>query len=181
MESGRRESGDRPRISHRPQTIASFALNTARYGLPQDYYRTYLERLSKITAEEVQAAAQKYLLPENAHLVVVGSQDDVAEKLKTFGPVNYYDNYGNPIKAPSAAPNPEGISAEQVIDKYIQAIGGKEKLMAIKDESMSMEASAQGMTLEMVSLKKDPGKVKVSVTVMGNEVQSHFHNAKVWS
>lgn len=162
----------------RPQTIARFALNTARYGLPQDYYRTYLERLSKITAEEVQAAAKKYLLPENAHIVVVGSQDDVAEKLKTFGPVNYYDNYGNPIKAPSAAPNPEGISAEQVIDKYIQAIGGKEKLMAIKDESMSMEASAQGMTLEMVSLKKDPGKVKISVTVMGNEVQSQVFDGK---
>lgn len=161
----------------RPQTIASYALNTARYGLPKDYYNTYLERLSKITPEQIQAAAQKYLLPSNAHIVVVGSQDDVVDKLKAFGTVNYYDTDGNPVKAP-AAPAAGGISAEQVIDKYIQAIGGKEKLMTIKDESMSMEASAQGMTLEMTSLKKDPGKVKISVTVMGNEVQSQVFDGK---
>lgn len=161
----------------RPQTIATYALNTARYGLPKDYYNTYLERLSKITAEQIQAAAQKYLLPGNAHIVVVGSQDDVADKLKAFGTVNYYDTDGNPVKAP-AAPAVGGMSAEQVIDKYIQAIGGKEKLMAIKDETLSMEASAQGITLEMVSMKKDPGKVKVSVKAMGNEVQSQVFDGK---
>jgi hypothetical protein len=161
----------------RPQTIATYALNTARYGLPKDYYNTYLERLSKITPEQIQAAAQKYLLPTNAHIVVVGSQDDVADKLKAFGTVNYFDTDGNPVKAP-AAPAVGGISAEQVIEKYIQAIGGKEKLMAIKDESLSMEASVQGMTLEMVSLKKDPGKVKISVTAMGNEVQSQVFDGK---
>lgn len=161
----------------RPQTIASYALNTARYGLPKDYYNTYLERLSKITAEQIQAAAQKYLLPANAHIVVVGSQDDVVDKLKAFGTVNYFDTDGNPVKAP-AAPAAGGISAEQVIDKYIQAIGGKEKLMAIKDETLSMEASVQGMTLEMVSMKKDPGKVKISVTAMGNEVQSQVFDGK---
>ncbi len=161
----------------RPQTIASYALNTARYGLPKDYYSTYLERLSKITAEQIQAAAQKYLLPENAHIVVVGSQDDVVDKLKAFGTVNYFDTDGNPVKAP-AAPAVGGMSAEQVIDKYIQAIGGKEKLMAIKDETLSMEASAQGITLEMVSMKKDPGKVKVSVKAMGNEVQSQVFDGK---
>ena len=161
----------------RPQTIATYALNTARYGLPKDYYNTYLERLSKITAEQIQTAAQKYLLPENAHIVVVGSQDDVVDKLKAFGTVNYYDTDGNPVKAPAAL-TVGGMSAEQVIDKYIQAIGGKEKLMAIKDESMSMEASVQGMTLEMVSMKKDPGKVKISVTAMGNEVQSQVFDGK---
>lgn len=155
----------------RPQTIARYALNTARYGLPKDYYNTYLERLSKITAEQIQAAAQKYLLPENAHIVVVGSQDDVAEKLKAFGPMNYYDADGNPVKAP-AAPAVGGITAEQVIDKYIQAIGGKDKLASIKDETLIMEASVQGMTLEMASMKKDPNKVKVVVSAMGNEMQS---------
>jgi len=155
----------------RPQTIARYALNTARYALPKDYYNTYLERLSKITAEQIQAAAQKYLLPENAHIVVVGSQDDVAEKLKAFGPMNYYDADGNPVKAP-AAPAVGGITAEQVIDKYIQAIGGKDKLASIKDETLIMEATVQGMTLEMASMKKDPNKVKVVVTAMGNEMQS---------
>lgn len=155
----------------RPQTIASYALNISRYGLPKDYYNTYLERLSKITAEQIQAAAQKYLLPENAHIVVVGSQDDVAEKLKAFGSMNYYDADGNPVKAP-AAPAVGGITAEQVIDKYIQAIGGKDKLASIKDETLVMEATVQGMTLEMASMKKDPNKVKVVVTAMGNEMQS---------
>jgi zinc protease len=169
-------AGTFARRLERPQTIAGYALNTVRYGLPKDYYATYLERLSKITAEDVQAAAQKYLLPENAHIVVVGSQDDVLEKLKPFGAINYYDTYGNPVKAP-VAPAANGISAEQVIDKYLQALGGKEKLAVIKDETIKMEASVQGMTLERVSLKKE-GKSNESVSVGGNVVQASVFDGK---
>jgi predicted Zn-dependent peptidase len=170
-------AGNFSRGLERPQTIAQYALNIARYGLPKDYYVTYLERLSKITAEQIQAAAQKYLLPQNAHIVVVGSQDEVADKLKVFGPLNYFDTDGNPVKAPEA-PAAGGITAEQVIDKYIQAIGGKDKLMSIQDEAITMQASVQGATLEVISLKKAPNKLNVSTIVMGNEMMSQKYDGQ---
>ncbi|MBK9490926.1 MAG: hypothetical protein IPO07_20655 [Haliscomenobacter sp.] len=65
-----------------------------------------------------------------------------------------------------------------MIDKYVQAIGGKEKLMTIKDEAVTMEATVQGMPLEMVSLKKEPGKLSISVSVGGNVMQSTVYDGK---
>jgi len=42
-----------------PQTIARFALNIQRYGLPKDYYQTYLQKIESITIKDVQAMAKK--------------------------------------------------------------------------------------------------------------------------
>ena len=76
------------RSLERPQTVARFALNTARYSLPPDYYATYLENLQAVTAEDVMRVASKYLKPNNAHIVVVGNKEEVANKLKVFSANN---------------------------------------------------------------------------------------------
>jgi predicted Zn-dependent peptidase len=34
--------------------------------MPKDYYKNYLKNLSAVTADDVMAAAQKYIRPENA-------------------------------------------------------------------------------------------------------------------
>ncbi|HLF64688.1 MAG TPA: pitrilysin family protein [Saprospiraceae bacterium] len=123
-----------------PQTIAGFALNTFRYGLPQDYYVTYLEQLDKVTKADVLAMAAKYIRPENAHIVVVGNQDAVSEKLAVFdqedGKVDYYDIYGNKKAAPSTSA--VNVNGQDVIMGYLEAIGGEEKLRSIT--SMKIEA-----------------------------------------
>ena len=49
------------RSLERPQTVANFALNIARYDLPADYYEKYLERLAAVTAEDVMRVSKKYL------------------------------------------------------------------------------------------------------------------------
>ncbi|MEM8907997.1 MAG: pitrilysin family protein, partial [Bacteroidota bacterium] len=89
-------AGNFARSLERPETVARFALNTARYNLPADYYATYLEKLSQVNLQDVQAMAQKYVKPANAHVVVVGNKDDVADKLSGFasnGKVDFYDHY----------------------------------------------------------------------------------------
>ncbi|MDC0313995.1 insulinase family protein, partial [Flavobacteriales bacterium] len=53
------------------QTIARFALNIERYGLPADYYQTYLSRLQNVQFADVEAAAKKYIHPENCIILVV--------------------------------------------------------------------------------------------------------------
>ena len=43
-----------------PSTLARFALNIDKYGLPVDYYETYMERLAAVTVNDVKEMAKKY-------------------------------------------------------------------------------------------------------------------------
>lgn len=156
-----------------PETVASFALNTFRYGLPKDYYATYLEQLAKVTKADVLAMAKKYISLENAHIVVVGNQDAVSEKLSVFdkedGAVGYYDIYGNKKAAPSSAS--VNVSGQDVINAYLKAIGGEQKLKSVK--SMSTEASmpVQGMGDMTVSIQQmAPGKLAFTMGMTGMTV-----------
>ena len=146
------------------QTVARFALNTARYNLPADYYATYLEKLQAVTAEDVMTMAKKYLRPENAHIVIVGNKDEVASKLKKFskdGKINYYDAFGNSVADVEAIP--AGITSTMVIDNYLKAIGGKEKLSTITAKDATMSSSMQGMPLEIRVATKNSDKLLMTV------------------
>ena len=155
-----------------PQTVASFALNTARHGLSADYYATYLEKLNALTADDILAMGKKYITPDNAHILVVGSKSEVAESLTEFdgdGQIDFYDAFGTKLIIEESAAT-ANMTLDQVLDKYFTAIGGKEKLMAVKDLSMTLEADVMGQKVTTSIVQKDPGKVYQSnVSPMGKQ------------
>ncbi|MGH8853316.1 MAG: insulinase family protein, partial [Telluria sp.] len=55
------------------------------YGLPADYYARLPAQLSAVTAAQVQAAARKYLLPEQMKVIAVGDQRRILPQLQTLG------------------------------------------------------------------------------------------------
>lgn len=166
-------TGSFARQLEQPGTIAQFALNIARFGLPEDYYATYLEKLNSVTAEDIMAMAKKYITPDKATILVVGNKNDVAEKLTRFaanGKIDYYDYYGNKVETGSVA-IPTDLTAQQVVDNYVKAIGGKEKLMQVQDVTMTMKTSLQGMSFESVMQQKATGKLALSVVMNGMTMQ----------
>lgn len=146
-----------------PSRIAQYAINIERYKMPKDYYQNYLKNLAAVTPEDVQAIAQKYIKPENANIVVVGSKKDVAPKLAKFGPVSYYDNYGRPIQETVKAAVPAGLSADDVLKNYIKAIGGREAIEKVKDIKTVASSQIQGIDLTITEVKKMPNKMKAVV------------------
>lgn len=147
-----------------PNTIANFAINIERYGLAKDYYVNYLKRLSEVSPEDVQEMAKKYIKPENCWVIVVGNRDEIKEKLSSFaknGKVELFDIYGNPVSDMKAAP--AGVSAQTVISNYINAIGGEKNIAKIKDISIVMNATIQGMGIEMKSYQKTPNKYMMQI------------------
>ncbi|RFS13390.1 hypothetical protein [Emticicia sp. C21] len=63
-------------------------------------------------------------------------------------------------------------TAEEVINNYVTAIGGKDAIAKIKDLSMTFTGEAQGANLEILIQKKSPNKFLQSVSVTGmGEVQ----------
>ncbi len=160
-------SGSFGRSLESPSTIATFAINTERYDLPEDFYATYLQRLNAITVDDVNDAAKKFLKPENMHITAVGNAGEIEEKMAQFGEVKYYNNMGDPSKEIQMAD--ADMTAEKVIDIYLQAIGGEEKAKAIKTAKIESSAEVQGMKLTMVFAFDEPeGAYNQKVMMMGN-------------
>jgi len=140
-------AGEFARALENPSTLASFAMNTIRFNLPRDYYSTYLERLEKITREEVQQMARKYLSPGKCIILVVGNKQETGQKLARFsgtGAVSCYDRYGNPL-SPVPMAVAEGITAKYVIDQYIQALGGRQALRGIRQITSRAAGKVEAM------------------------------------
>jgi outer membrane lipoprotein-sorting protein len=77
---------------------------------------------------------------------------------------------GNKVTPGTKKAAPAGLTADQVIDKYLKTIGGREKLGQVKDLTMKMSASVQGMALEVVQQRKAPNKAKMIMQAQGMEV-----------
>ena len=167
--------GSFARSMESPQTVANRVLNIERYGLPSDYYETYLAKVNAVTAEDIQRVARKYIHPDNANVVVVGSKDE-AVKLARFASseeVEYFDVYGNPKEMNETA-LPEGLTGGDVIDRYLAAIGGKETLMGVENIVMKMQLEG-GPPVEMAMTKMD-GKMLMEVSMSGMVLQKQVIN-----
>jgi len=68
-------------------------------------------------------------------------------------------------------PIPEGMTAATVIDKYVEAIGGKDKVMAVKTIMMVSNATIQGTPIVMTDKIAAPNKSSKEISAMGNVMQ----------
>lgn len=76
-----------------------------------------------------------------------------------------------------AVANMSAQTAKQVIDNYVTALGGKQKLEAVKTLSMKNTISVMGMDMEGKTLKKG-NKFKSTQTMMGQEMSQVFDGEK---
>ena len=68
------------------------------YKFPVDYWDKYTDRVAAVTPAHVQAVARKYLDPKRLQIVAVGDAARIAETLRTFGPLEAFDDEGKPVK-----------------------------------------------------------------------------------
>ena len=162
----------------KPATAANYALNIALYNLPEDFYANYIKNINSVTVDDVQNAAIKYFRGDKARIMVTGKGIDVLKNLeKTDYVINYFDTEGNPTEKPEMTlPIPEGMTAETVINKYIVAIGGEEKVMAVKTTITIANATIQGTPLVMTMKAAAPNKSSQEISVMGNTMQKTIFN-----
>jgi len=147
----------------RPQTIANYSLNIKLNDLPEDFYETYLEKINAVTAEDVKRVANKYFKIANTRIIVVGKGSDVVESLENLGgfPINYFDKYANPVAKPVFNKAiPDGMTALDVTNNYIDAIGGKEKLLSINTLVTNSSVTLPGAPFkpDAISKKMMPNK-----------------------
>jgi zinc protease len=69
------------------------------FGLPDDYYDHYLEKIAAVTREEVLEAARRHLDPERIAVVAVGPAEILEPQFEGLGPVTVWSPEGEPRAA----------------------------------------------------------------------------------
>ena len=164
-----------------PSTIAGFARNIITQNLPEDYYNSFLENINDVTKKDVQNAAQKYFSPNKTRIFITGIGSEILEKVEGIEfngnklTVRYFDQYGSETSRPDYSVS-EDITAESVISKYIESIGGAEKLNSISSIEVKATANIQGTVLEMYSLKNDQNQSLMEMSAMGMTIARTVFN-----
>ena len=167
----------------KPSTIAGYALNKETQGLPEDFYENYIKNINAVTAEDIKNAANKYFLADKTRVVIVGKAADVLPGLEAMSkreklPIFYFDKYGNPTEKPEVKkPIPAGVTAQSVLNNYINAIGGEKAVKNVKTLAILSSGTVQGTPLELV-VKTAPKKLGVEMKAMGMVMMKQVVNEK---
>ena len=82
-----------------PQTLLQNIITQKLYNLPADYWDTYPQKVSAITAADVENVAKKYIDMGHLQVVAVGDAAKAREVLSKYGKVEVYDAEGKPVTA----------------------------------------------------------------------------------
>jgi predicted Zn-dependent peptidase len=80
-----------------PQALLQNIITQKLYNLPADYWDTYPQKVSAITADDVQRVAQKYIDMKRLQVVAVGDASKTREVLSKYGTVQLLDADGKPV------------------------------------------------------------------------------------
>ena len=179
------KNGSFARSLERPQTIARFAYNIQKYGMPNDYYKTYLKQLNDITTEDLKKISQTYLKPNNFNIIVVGNES-VLDKIAAFdsdGNVVKLDEFGD-VKMDK---KPSDLSLDALLTQIVLNTTGTSNLEAAKKKISKVKTLVQksSMTTEQipfplqnVSIYTNKGIKAEKVEVQGNVAQKQYFNGK---
>jgi predicted Zn-dependent peptidase len=70
-----------------PAQVLARWIQQREYGLPDDYWDIYTDKIMAITADDVARVAKKYVPYDNVQIVAVGDGGRIRDLLKKFGPV----------------------------------------------------------------------------------------------
>jgi zinc protease len=145
------------------------------YGYPADFLERYQKGVEKVTAEDVNRVARKYLQKDKFAVLVVGKSEGFDKPLSAFGPVKALDitippaNTNAASSASSSGSNPQGSA---LLAKVIEAAGGPEKLNSVKTVrvKVTLTLKAQGVSLDAEETEVLPDKVYNRMTTPGGDM-----------
>jgi zinc protease len=136
------------------------------YHYPPDFLERYRASVEGVTANEVVRVARKYIHPDQQSTLIVGNAAEFEKTLSVLGPVSDLDitiptapKGAAPAQAGPAQSNPEG---KALIAKFVDALGGLDKLRPIKSYRQSVtlvQQSPQGpVSIEVEDTRIPPDR-----------------------
>ncbi len=149
-----------------PARTAQYAVNILINNLPKDFYKTYLQKINSVTLDQIKQVSKTYLSEHNSRIVIVGNAAKIIPKLMRLGyPIKKYNRYADPVaekpldvNAGETAKTTNNISAYEIIEGYLKAVGGKEEIKKINSVSAAISMDIMGRSFTGVYKRMNPDK-----------------------
>lgn len=161
------------------ETVANFALRKLINDLPEDFYKNYLKSIEKVTIEDVKAAAQKYILPNNTRILISGKASEFIPELEKLGyPISYFNKEAEPASKPVEKKIAADVTVASIAAKYIDAIGGKTAVEKVNSITMQATMMMQGMEMKVKNIVANGAKSFTDVSMMGQSMNKIVFDGK---
>jgi zinc protease len=149
-----------------PAKTAEYAVNILINSLPKDFYSTYLQKINAVTLDDIKRVSKIYFSESNSRIVIAGNASKIIPKLMRLGyPVKKYDRFAEPVpdkpvevNANETSKTTDNISAYEIIESYLKAVGGKEEIKKVNTLSASISLEMMGRSFEGVDKRMNPNK-----------------------
>ena len=92
--------------------VAGAVATSRLYGLPEDYVQTYRVKLGAVSADDLRAAAESTIRPEQSVTVVVGDGAKIYDGIKDVAPIRIVNAEGEPLTPADLAPKTEALAID---------------------------------------------------------------------
>jgi len=135
------------------------------FGYPKDFLFQYQKAIAAVTRADVLRVAKARIHPDELAIVMVGNPKDFGKPLTTLGKVTDLDlTIPEPKQELSKSDAASLARGKQLLQRAQQAIGGAEKLTAVKDATytanIALEAAAGGIKIKQVNMYVAPGDLR---------------------
>ena len=184
-----------PFLFEGPGDVARQWLVAEFYGLGDDYFDKYRDRMRAVTIDDVKRVAQKYLRTEPVAVVVVGRADSVQAQLTSYGPVEKLDFTARSGAVPEVAPAVPAMVAPDtkesrahaaaVVAKAVKAHGGLPALSAIKNwhtqGSLWLNVGSTNLDGQYSETVQLPARRRMEMAVMGQTMVQVLDGDSAWA
>ena len=162
-----------------PSTVAGQALTKKTNQLSDNFYADYIKNINAVTVDDVLRVSKKYFRPDQAKINVTGKLEQIAPALEKLGyPVTYYDSYGNKTDKPTSGAKSTTTTITQITDNYLKAIGGADKVKAVKSLVQKGKIETMGMSGDYTKKDLAPNKTLTVMSLGGMNVTQAFDGEK---
>ena len=136
------------------------------YGYPRDFVFQYQKGIAAVTKADVLRVAKEHLKPENLTIIAVGNPKEFGRALTTLNlPVKTIDlTIPEPKKAAAQSDASTLARGKQLLALAQKALGGAEKIAAVKDitrtADVSLDAGGQQMKAKQTTRTLEPSMMR---------------------
>ena len=154
------------------------------FGYPKDFLFQYQKAIAAVTRADVLRVVKQHIRPEELSIVMVGNPKDLGKPLTALGKVSELDLTIPEPKKELAKADPASLArGKQLLQRAQQAMGGAEKLAAVKDRTYTVEGTlegAGGVKIRLVNRFLLPDKVRQEQEFPGGKMVSYSDGKSGW-